>query len=108
MDKKNILFICSLNWHRSKTAETIFSKYEQLNVKSAGTKKYAETPLTKELIEWADSIFVMDEEHKTFIQNNFISSKKEDNIINLGIEDKYNYMDPELIGILEEKLIPYI
>jgi predicted protein tyrosine phosphatase len=108
MKKENILFVCSLNWHRSKTAEKLFSKFEQLNVKSAGIKKYAETPLTKELIDWADKIYVMDEEHKTFIQEKFRGSKKEDDIINLNIEDKYNYMDPELIDILKEKLNPHI
>ena len=108
MKKKNILFVCSLNWHRSKTAETLFSKFEQLDVKSAGIKKYAETPLTKELIDWADSIFVMEKKHKSYIRDSLMNPKKEDNIIILGIEDKYNYMDPELIRILEEKLIPYI
>jgi predicted protein tyrosine phosphatase len=108
MNKKNILFVCSLNWHRSKTAETLFSKFERFNVKSAGIKKYAETPITKELIDWSDTVFVMEEKHKTYITEKFIDSKKEDNIIILDIEDKYNYMDPKLIHILEEKIISHI
>jgi protein-tyrosine phosphatase len=68
---QNILFICSQNWHRSKTAETIFSKQNRFNVRSAGTNSYAETPLSIDLLNWADNIFVMEDHHKEKIINKF-------------------------------------
>lgn len=57
---KNILFICSQNKLRSPTAEQVFSTWPHIEVSSAGTNNDAETPLSNELIEWADIIFVME------------------------------------------------
>ncbi len=55
-----MLFICSQNRLRSPTAEVLFSKNRDIEVASAGTNHDAEVPLTAELIEWADVIFVME------------------------------------------------
>lgn len=60
ISKRNILFVCSRNKWRSKTAETIFKKKSNFNVKSAGTSKTAERTINLELISWADEIFVME------------------------------------------------
>jgi predicted protein tyrosine phosphatase len=108
MENKKILFVCSLNWHRSKTAETYFSNLEKFDVKSAGIKNYAEKPITKELLDWADLIFVMEEKHKKNIEEKFANSKEKYNIICLNIEDIYRYMDHELISILRDKMEPYL
>jgi len=59
---KKVLFVCTVNRFRSKTAEEIFKS--KFNVKSAGTSELANTPLSRELLEWADYIFVMEESHK--------------------------------------------
>lgn len=105
MSKKNLLFICSQNWHRSKTAETIFSENKDINVKSAGINTYAENPLSNQLLEWADAVFVMEHHHKESILKRFDSSAIEEKQINvLDIPDRYRYMDPALIEILKEKV----
>ncbi len=49
-----ILFVCSENRLRSPTAEAVFSKYEGVEAIGAGTNADAETPVTGDLIEWAD------------------------------------------------------
>lgn len=103
-----ILFICSLNWHRSKTAETIFSKNEQFEVKSAGIKQCAENPLTETLIDWADTIFVMEKNQENIIKNKYIDFTAKKNVVCLDIDDNYKYMDPDLISILHEKVTPYL
>jgi predicted protein tyrosine phosphatase len=92
-----------MNWHRSKTAENIFLNDSRFQVKSAGIAKAADTPLTKELIDWADWIFVMDEKQKTYIKTNF-QINNNNKLLSLNIEDKYRYMDPELIKRLQEKI----
>jgi predicted protein tyrosine phosphatase len=71
---------------------------------SAGTAPYAENPLSVDLIEWADIIFAMEGVHRKRINERFgplLCGKK---IVVLGIPDKYGYMDPELIAILEKKV----
>ncbi len=103
-DGKRVLFVCTQNWHRSKTAETIFSKDRRFQVKSAGTNAFAETPLSKELIQWPDIIFVMEQRHEDRIKERFAEEIKGKHIINLAIPDRYRYMDPVLISILKEKI----
>jgi len=104
----NILFVCSRNKWRSRTAEKIFKDHGHYNVKSAGTESSAQVRVTEQLLKWADKIFVMEEKHKSRMLMDFedIANKKE--IIVLGIEDEYKFMDPELIEILKISVQPYL
>lgn len=101
---KRILFVCSQNRLRSPTAEAIFSEYPQLEALSAGTNHDAETPLSGDLIEWADVIVAMEKTHKTKISKKFRPQLANKRIVVLGIPDNYDYMQPELIKILKAKL----
>ena len=56
----NVLFVCSGNRDRSPTAEQLFQDVPGWDVKSAGTWPDAETKVTKEMLDWADRIFVME------------------------------------------------
>lgn len=106
----NILFLCTANLNRSRTAEDYFREHHPLgySFKSAGlSKKECERNntclCTVELLEWADKIFVMEAMHKTRIAENtgltFI-----DKVINLNIPDIYKYKQTELIEILIKKV----
>ncbi len=101
---QRILFVCSQNKLRSPTAEQVFSEIPGLEVLSAGTNHDAVTPLSPELVEWADKIFVMENMHREKLQKRFRSSLKGKKIICLGIPDNFSYMDPELVAILKKKL----
>ncbi len=105
---QKILFICSQNKLRSPTAEQVFSQTPGLDVLSAGTNNDAITPLSAELVEWADKIFVMENMHRTKLQQRFRSALNGKNIICLGIPDNFSYMDPELIAILKKKVPPFL
>ena len=105
---QKILFICSQNKLRSPTAEQIFSAAPGLDVLSAGTNNDAVTPLTSELVEWADKIFVMENMHREKLRKRFRSSLNGKKIICLGIPDDFSYMDPELIAILKKKVTPFL
>jgi predicted protein tyrosine phosphatase len=102
---KRVLFVCSGNVDRSPTAEALLKNKEGLDVRSAGTWEAARTVVSKELIDWADTIFVMEEHHKEALK--MIDPKAQSKIIVLDIEDRYLRNDPELVKILKEKLSEY-
>ena len=105
---KSVLFVCSQNRLRSPTAEQVFSMRDDLEVASAGTNHDAEIPLSSELIEWADMIFVMEKAHRTKVQRRFRKVLKGKRVICLDIPDDYAFMDPTLIDILEERVLRHL
>ena len=104
----NILFVCSQNRWRSRTAETIFKDQQHHVVRSAGTATDARIKVNEKLINWADLIFVMEKRHKQLLQAKFKQFLTGKEIIILGIEDNYQYMDEELIDILRASVTPYL
>jgi len=71
-----ILFVCSANELRSRTAEDHFSqKYPEVEFSSAGTnhkicKQKGTTPLEEEMLKEADIVYVMENKHKDVIIKN--------------------------------------
>jgi len=105
---KRVLFICSQNRLRSPTAEQLFASYQDIEVASAGLNHDAGNPVTPELLQWADLIFVMEKTHRTKLQNKFRMSLKDKRIICLNIPDKFDYMDPALVKLLEAKVPQFL
>lgn len=103
----NVLFVCSANRLRSPTAEQVFSLRGGLEVMSAGTDPHCGNPLTAELVEWADVIFVMERAHRNRLSRRFRSSLRA-RVICLNIPDDYDYMDPALIRLLEARVTPHL
>ena len=101
---KKLLFVCSQNRLRSPTAEHLFADRTGLEVASAGLNKGADEPLSVELIEWADIIFVMEKTHRGKLSNKFKAHLKNKRLICLDIPDDYEYMQPELVELLEQKV----
>jgi predicted protein tyrosine phosphatase len=104
----NILFVCSANKQRSKTAEDYFSgKFPHFGISSAGTnlaicEKEGTNPLTEEMLIEADVILVMEEKHRQQIRKH-TKGKYDHKLTVLAIEDRYKYYQAELIQLLEEK-----
>lgn len=105
---KKVLFICSRNKWRSRTAETLFKKNSFLDVKSAGTENNARIKVNDSLISWADIIFVMEKKHKERLQENFKASMLDKEVVILDILDNYKYMDKELIEELKLSVADYL
>jgi len=103
----NILFICSRNQWRSRTAETIFKDHGIHRVKSAGTENNARIKVTEKLLQWAELIFVMEKRHKQRLEERFERAIQDKKIIILNIKDNYQYMDAELIESLTISVKPY-
>ena len=104
----NILFICSRNKWRSRTAETIYKNHGSHKFKSAGTEKSARIRVNLDHLKWSDLIFVMERKHKQRLQDKFDLPINDFRIVVLEIEDEYQYMDDELISILKESINPYL
>ena len=106
--KKRILFLCSQNKLRSPTAEAIFSGHPTVEVDSAGLNNDAVVPLSEEQLEWADVILVMEMSHLNRLNRKFREHLRGKQIAVLGIPDDYEYMQPELVNLLETRCQRYI
>lgn len=104
----NILFLCTSNIQRSKTAEELFrATNNNHQYKSAGlSEKYVSkansTLCTVEVLQWADQIFVFEEMHIDRIQKH-TGDVYLPKITNLNIPDDYQYFQRELVLLLLER-----
>lgn len=103
-----LLFVCNRNRLRSPTAEAIFSSLPGVEASSAGTSADADNPISPELIEWADIILVMEQVHRKRINERFKSLVRNKKVVVLGIPDKYDFMDADLIALLKSKVLRYL
>ena len=101
---RRVLFICRLNRHRSATAERIFCKRAELDVRSAGTEADALVRVNARMLDWADVIFTMDEEQRASLARRFPSHPAVDRVICLEIPDEFTFLDPTLVTLLLEKV----
>lgn len=104
----NFLFICSRNQWRSRTAEDIFKNVDGISVRSGGTSSSARIKVNEKLLEWADLIFVMEKQHKQWLQQKYPSLLDHRQVVVMDIPDDYEYMDIELIDMLERVMKPYL
>ena len=100
---RRALFICSQNRLRSPTAEQHFSAWPDVESDSAGLGGDASVPLSPEQIAWANIIFVMEKAHRNRLSSRFRAHLNGKRVICLDIPDDYEYMQPELIKLLEAK-----
>jgi len=98
-----ILFVCTANKMRSKTAEEIYKNDERFMVKSAGIADFAEVPVSLELLLWADYIVVMEEMHLDWLQQCFPLTYAHKKIFCLDIPDLYDFMDQALVFRIKQK-----
>ncbi|MBI2307016.1 MAG: phosphotyrosine protein phosphatase [Rhodocyclales bacterium] len=105
---KYVLFICSQNRLRSPTAEQVFSSRSDIECTSAGLNHDAENPVTPELVEWADIIFVMERAHRNKLSAKFKKHLNNKRVICLDIPDEYEFMDPTLVKLLNAKVTRYL
>jgi len=108
LNKQNILFICSRNQWRSPTGEQVFRNHAALAVRSAGTSPKAKRTVSAKDIQWADVIFVMEEKHKSRLKAQFTRLLDYKNIQVLDIPDEYQYMDSELVDIIQQSVGNYL
>jgi predicted protein tyrosine phosphatase len=102
----NILFLCTANLHRSRSAEDYFRSinkahtYQSAGLSDRYCKQYNTQLCSVELLDWADKVFVMESMHLERITQNtgehFLGK-----IEILDIDDVYQYMQVELLEKLK-------
>ncbi len=107
MERLRVLFVCALNQWRSPTAEALYRNDARLEVRSAGIRSGAKRRLTRGDLEWAQVVFAMEREHRTWIQENFREVALPP-LVTLEIPDDLSYMDPELQRLLRAAIDPEI
>ena len=106
-EKPNILFICGRNKRRSKTAAQIFRNDSRFNTRSAGFSPKSPHQLNGNDVEWADIIFVMEDSHKNRLMGTYRDWDLP-KIEVLSIPDDYEYMEDELIELLQTGVNDYL
>jgi predicted protein tyrosine phosphatase len=103
IDKPNILIVCGRNKRRSRTAEYIFKNDSRFNIRSAGLSEKSERVISEKDVIWSDLILTMEDKHKTRIRELYRDLSLP-HIEVLNISDDYEYLDQELMDLLEDKI----
>jgi len=103
-----VLFVCHYNRKRSATAERIFGKHPELDVRSAGTSEDALVRVNQRMLEWAETIFIMDDEQRRELGRMFPGHPALVRLVCLDILDRYDFLDPTLVTLLRERTAPYL
>lgn len=110
---KKVLCVCSAGVLRSPTAAVVLSQEPyNYNTRAAGVEsEFALVPVDEVLLQWADQIVCMDAFQKSVLEQKLLlagDASAKCKILNLDIEDKYPYRDPELIQQIKEKYDAYL
>ena len=106
--KTKLLFVCSRNQWRSPTAEALFKDHPRYEARSAGTENGARVKITAGHVGWADLIFCMERKHADRLNEKFPEELAGKRLITLRIPDDYEFMDPELVKLLQDELAAYL
>ena len=102
------MFVCDQNRLRSPTAKALFENDPRVEVRAAGVRSEAIVPVTRELLEWADLVLVMERSQRNLIHKRFKELYASTRIVCLYIEDEYEFMDPVLVRLLRERIEPHL
>lgn len=110
MEPQNYLFICAYNIDRSTTAERVCEEIAEkrnleIRASSAGLED-SDNPITKEMADKADKIFVMEDYMKTQLVEKY--NQDPGKIINLNVPNELPEDPLELVRVFENKLEIYL
>lgn len=103
-----VLFVCSRNQWRSPTAERLWRRAGDLQVRSAGTSRHARRRVTAGDLQWADVVVCMEDHHADRIRATFGRLARSVAIEVLGIPDEHRFMAPALVAELEAVVPPVL
>lgn len=105
---RRVLFVCRHNRMRSATAERIFARRSDLDVRSAGTSNDALARVNAEMLDWADLVFIMDNQQRRSLHRHFAGHPALERLICLDIPDVFGFLQPELVQLLEARAAPHL
>lgn len=100
-----VLCVCSAGLLRSPTAAYVLSQEPfNKNTRACGiTKEFALIPFDAALAHWADEIVCMEKWQSDAIKDKLKEYGLDREVIVLGIQDTYEYRNPDLISKIKEK-----
>jgi predicted protein tyrosine phosphatase len=108
MSRFRILFVCGRNRSRSPTAEKVYRTDPRVQVRSAGLSPQSSHRISAEDLSWADLVMVMERRHKSRIRNAFPDLPHHPRIVSLDIPDDYEFMDEELVQLINDGVEFYL
>jgi predicted protein tyrosine phosphatase len=108
MPRIKALFVCARNRWRSPTAERVFRNDARLSVRSCGLSAKSPRTLRADDLNWADVVFVMESKHSERIRGEFQDALGGTPLHVLEIPDDYEFMDPELVELLTDRVEAYL
>lgn len=106
---ERILFVCTANVDRSRTAEDLYRDDPRYEVRSAGVAPFATRRVDRDLLLWADRVFVMcerEDRHRTLLRMRFPDVDRP--VVDLDIEDRWRRGDPSLVKRVLNSLRPHL
>lgn len=101
-DYKRVLFVCSGGMLRSATCAHWAFANKDWNTRSAGTMDAALPPVHANVVEWAETIYCMEDAHATIVKCKFPWAA--DKVKVLNIPDRFYYRNPKLIEHIKKAL----
>lgn len=108
--QQRMLFVCSAGLLRSATAATIASQMG-INARNCGSHlEYALIPISVNLVFWAEKIVFVNPENYSRAKKMFFGDMEALALIDKksivwDIEDDFRYMDPTLVGMVQDRLL---
>jgi predicted protein tyrosine phosphatase len=99
-----VLLVCGRNQRRSPTAEKIFRNDPRMIARSAGTAESSRRKIKESDLLWADIVVCMERKHASRIKALYPHCEEMPAIEILHIPDDYDFMDSELIELLQTAL----
>lgn len=98
-----VLVVCGRNKRRSRTAEYIYKNDSRMAIRSVGLSPKSERQIKENDILWASLILVMEDEQASRIAALYrhISIPP---VHVMHIDDVYEYLEPELIDLLKDRI----
>jgi len=99
-----VLFVRGRNQRRSPTAEKIFRNDSRIISRSAGTSESSRRKIKESDLLWADIILCMERIYASRIKALYPHFEGMPTIKTLNTPDGYDFMDPELVDLLQTAL----
>lgn len=104
MGRIHTLFVCSRNQWRSPTAEQVFRDDPRFCARARGLSPRSPRRLTADDLTWAEIVFVMEAGQRARITRTMRAALGNTPLHVLEISDDYQYMDPELVELLRDRV----
>ncbi|MCB1332231.1 MAG: phosphotyrosine protein phosphatase [Roseivivax sp.] len=99
-----ILFVCGKARARSPTAADLAGRCEGVEADFAGLSHDADEPLSPEQIAWADVVAVMERTQLARLNRIAGSALARKRVTCLDVPDRFAFMQPELVTLLQDRL----